>query len=485
MDLCDLTVLQAKERLENKEITAYDLVVSCLSRIGLVEDKINAFITLRKKEALEEAKEIDFRRKGGEELGPLAGIPYAAKDIFCTKDIETTAASKILKGFIPPYDSTVVKRLKEAGAILLGKTNCDAFAHGSSGENSDYGITRNPYNLDYVPGGSSSGSGAAVASGECLFATGTDTGSSIRLPASFCNLVGLKPTYGLVSRYGIISMASSLDSPGILTQDIKDQEYILGIIAGPDSSDANTALAQDKLGTVSKAHLKIGLPKEYFTEGIDPEVKEIIERAAGFFKSFGHEIKEISLPHTEYGIAAYYIICHSEVSSNLSRNDGIRFPLSDRAGNDTLSIYLDTRENGFGAEAKRRIMLGTYALSSGYYEAYYEKAAKVRRKVAEDFGNVFKEVDILLAPNSPTPPFKIGEKINDPLQMYLSDVLTVPANLAGIPGLSLPGGFTGDGLPVGLQLIGPRFSEKLLFEIGYQYEKEHEWIKKRPDLLHL
>jgi len=489
LELCDLTVLQAKEKLEKGEITSADLVSSVFQRIEKVEKTLNSFILLRKGEALGEAREIDNARKSGKSLGPLAGIPYAAKDIFCTQGIETTTGSNILKGFIPPYESTVTKRLKEAGAILIGKTNCDAFAHGSSGENSDFGPTKNPYNLEYVPGGSSSGSAVSVASGECLFATGTDTGSSIRLPAGFCNVVGLKPTYGLVSRYGVISMASSLDCPGVITKDISDQALVLSIISGEDPLDANTKGAKVLTGlhpeqgaTLSK---KIGLPKEYFAKGIDPEVKEAIMQAAKFYEDLGFKIKEISLPHTEYGVAAYYLICHSEVSSNLARNDGVRFPFSDRTGQDYQSVYSNTRSRGFGAEAKRRIMLGTYVLSAGYYEDYYERAAKVRQLIKEDFDKAFDpkvdDVDVILTPVSPTPPFKLGEKINDPLQMYLSDILLVGVNLSGIAGLAVPCGFTKSGLPIGMQLIGARFSDELLLDIGYQYEKEHQWLERKPN----
>lgn len=489
MELCDLTVLQAKEKLEKNEITSVDLVSSCFERIEKVEKTLNSFILLRKEEALEEAREIDKARESGKSLGSLAGIPYAAKDIFVTCGIETTAGSNILKGFISPYESTVTKRLKEAGAILIGKTNCDAFAHGSSGENSDFGPTKNPYNPQYVPGGSSSGSGSSVAAGECLFATGTDTASSIRLPASFCNVVGLKPTYGLVSRYGVISMTSSLDCPGVMTKDISDQTFVLSVISGEDSLDANTKGAK-KLGfslqKESNFKFTIGLPKEYFAKGIDPEVKEAIMQAAKFYEGLGFKIQEISLPHTEYGVAAYHLICPSEVSSNLARNDGVRFPFSDRSGQDYQSVYFNTRSRGFGAEAKRRIMLGTYVLSVGYYDAYYERAARIRRLIVNDFQKAFDPkafgVDVILTPVSPTPAFKIGEKVNDPLQMYLSDVFVVGASLAGISALSVPCGFTSNNLPIGMQLIGPRFSDELLLEVGYQYEMKHNWIDQKPKL---
>lgn len=386
---------------------------------------------------------------------PLLGIPIALKDIFLTKGLRTTAGSKVLKNYIPQYDATVVKKLKDAGAVIIGKTNCDAWGHGSSGENSDFGPTKNPFNQNYVPGGSSSGSATAVASDFCLAATGTDTGSSVRLPASFCNVVGLKPTYGKVSRYGIVAMASSLDSIGHFTKTVEDSALFLKVTAGKDKFDAttpNVPVPDFDLNKTKK--VKIGIPKEYFAKGLDALIKEKIEQALKFYEKEGFEIINISLPHTEYAVACYYVIQPSEVSSNLARYDGIRY------GNDRSS---------FGDEAARRIMLGTFTLSSGYIDAYYKKAMKVRTLIKKDFDDAFKKVDAIITPVSPTLPWKIGEKVNDPLKMYLSDVFMVPANLAGIPGLAVPIGFA-DELPVGMQILGPHFSEELLFRLGHFYE---------------
>jgi len=463
MKLNDLTILEAQKALFDKKFSALELVASCLERVKEVDRKINALITVCDKQALDQAKKADklltFSTTRKEDK-PLLGIPFVLKDLFLTSGIRTTAGSKVLENYIPVYDATVSRKLKEAGAIIIGKANCDAWGHGSSGENSDFGSTRNPWNLAFVPGGSSSGSAAALAAGECLAATGTDTGGSIRLPASFCNLVGLKPTYGRVSRYGIIAMASSLDSPGHFAKTVKDSAFILGVTAGQDPLDATTPNipVDDYLKTIEQEikGVKIGLPKEYFAEGISSEMKEKVNEAVLIFEKLGAKIIEISLPHTQYALACYYLIQPSEVSSNLARYDGIRFGYE---------------RQKFEDEAKRRIMLGTFALSSGYYDAYYLKAMKVRTLIKQDFDRAFEKVDAILAPVSPTPPFKIGEKVDDPLKMYLSDIYTVTANLAGIPGLALPVGFIA-GLPVGIQVLGPQFSEKLLFRIGYNFEQE-------------
>ena len=489
MDLCDLTIAQAHEGLKSKEFSSRELTQACLQRIDQVEGELNAFITVTAEAALKQAEKVDKLISEGEEIAPLAGIPMAFKDLYCTKGIETTAASNILRGFIPPYDATVVKKLKAQNVVILGKTNCDAFGHGSSGENSDFGPTRNPWDLERVPGGSSSGSGAAVAAGECFFATSTDTGGSTRLPAAFCNLVGLKPTYGRVSRYGIIAMASSLDTIGCLTRTVVDQALVVQAMAGHDPNDATTSRipvpdytkqlggqAVERPGSLKG--VKIGIPKEYFTEGIQSEVKEVTEQAIAKMSELGAEAERISLPHTKYGLATYCIICHSEVSSNLARYDGIRFGHSSSAAEDLLGTYFKSRGEGFGGEAKRRIMLGTYSLSAGYYDQYYDKASRVRTLIKKDFEKAFEKVDVIIAPSSPTVPFKVGEK-RDPLTMYLSDVFLCPANLAGIPSLNIPCGFT-NGLPVGMQIIGPRFSEELLFRIGYAYEQATGWYKRRP-----
>lgn len=477
----NITLVQALEKLRNQEFSSVELTKYYLNRIKALDSKLNAFITIAEKEALEMAKDADKKIANGEIL-PLLGIPIALKDLFLTKGIRTTAASKVLENYIPQYDGTAVTLLKNAGAVFLGKTNCDAWAHGSSGENSDFGATKNPYNLEYIPGGSSSGSPASVAADLALMATGTDTGGSIRLPASFCNVVGLKPTYGRVSRYGVIAMASSLDSIGHFTKTIEDAAIILGVTAGNDPYDATTPLTPvpnyiNNLKNGVKG-MKIGVPKEYFIEGLDPEVKRLTEKALKFYEDQGAKIVEISLPHTEYAISVYYIIQTAEVSSNLARYDGIRY------GRDRTY---------FGDEAKRRIMLGTYVLSSGYYDAYYKKAMQVRTLLKKDFDEAFKKVDVIITPASPTPPWKLGEKTSDPLSMYLSDVFTAHANLVGVPGLSVPIGFVSmknevnaldstNKLPIGMQILGPHFSEDLLFRVGYTFEEAHPYWKEEPKL---
>lgn len=474
MNLSNLTIKEATLGLKKKKFSSNQLVKACLDKIKKVEKKLNAFITINENGAIDQANNCDlYFKKFGEgifEKKPLLGIPIAIKDLFSTKDLKTTAGSIIINKYIPPFDATVVKKLKNAGAIIVGKTNEDAWGHGSSGENSDHGPTRNPYNLERVPGGSSSGSGAAVASGECFMATGTDTGSSVRLPAAYCNLVGIKPTYGRVSRYGIIAMASSFDTVGHLTKTVYDNALTLEITAGKDSYDATTVPKDVPKYThyleKSIEGLKIGIPEEYFISGIDEKVENKTLSAIKQLQKLGGKVNKISLPHTEYAMATYYILVPSEISSNLSKFDGIR--------------YGDEREL-FGDEAKRRIMLGTYTLSSGYYDAYYLKAAKVRTLVKRDFEEAFKKVDVLIAPSSPTLPFKIGEKAADPLQMYLSDIFLCPVNLAGMPSLNVPVGFI-DGLPVGMQIIGQQFSEKLLYQVAYKYEEATQYYKISPKI---
>ncbi|MBI2195798.1 MAG: Asp-tRNA(Asn)/Glu-tRNA(Gln) amidotransferase subunit GatA [Candidatus Levybacteria bacterium] len=468
MDLNQLTIAEALEGLRGKKFSSVDIAKACLEQIRKHNEDINAFITVDEKGALEQAESADKQRANGEEL-PFLGIPIALKDIFLTKGLKTTAASKVLENYIPQYDATVVAKLKDAGAIIIGKINCDAWAHGSSGENSDFGPTKNPWSKEHVPGGSSSGSAAALAADMCLASTGTDTGGSIRLPASFNNLVGLKPTYGRVSRYGIIAMASSLDSIGHFTKTVEDSALLLSVTAGSDPHDATTP---DKtVSNYSKIEngvkgLKIGVPKEYFASGLDSEIKEKTEAVIKKLEELGAEVVDISLPNTQYAIAAYYIIMSSEVSSNLARYDGIRF------GND---------RSFFGDEAKRRIMFGTFTLSAGYYDAYYKKAMQVRTLIKQDFEKAFEKVDAIISPVSPTAPWKLGEKVNDPLKMYLSDIFTVTANLAGIPSLAVPAGFS-NGLPIGIQIMGTQFSEEKLFQVGYAFEQATEYYKHTPKL---
>lgn len=465
----DLTIKEVGKLLEAKEISAKELVADYLDRAKELNKTLNSFLTFSEEKAIDQAKRIDNLRRNNQKLNPLAGIPFAAKDIFSTKGIKTTAGSKVLEKYIPVYDATVISKLYEAGACLIGKTNQDAWAHGSSGENSDFKPAKNPYDFERVPGGSSSGSAVATAADQIMFATGTDTGGSIRLPASFCNVVGIKPTYGRVSRYGIIAMASSLDSIGHFTKTVYDNALVLNATAGIDELDATTSpektdgYAEDIEKSLNG--IKIGLPKEYF-EGLDQKIKQSILKGLKILKGHGAEIVDISLPHTKYGVATYYIIQPSEVSSNLARYDGIRF------GND---------RSAFGAEAKRRIILGTYTLSSGYYDAYYLKAMKVRRLIREDFINAFKKVDVIIAPTSASLPFKFGEKTKDPLTMYLSDIYTTNINLAGVPSLNVPCGFINN-LPVGMQIIGPDFCEKLLYRVGHAYEQETKWYERRPKL---
>jgi len=466
-----LTIKETQAGLKKKEFSAVDLVNAYLARIKRLDRDLNSFLTVSDEVAYRQAKRADERIR---ELGkdafsqhPLLGVAVAHKDLFLTKGVRTTASSKVLGSYVPVYSATAVKRLEAAGCIMLGKTNCDAWAHGASGENSDFGPTKNPWNRDYVPGGSSSGSAAAVGANLTLIATGTDTGGSVRQPASFCGVVGLKPTYGAVPRYGVIAMASSLDSVGHFARTTGDIEVIFKVTRGEDGKDSTVQSAKDEGRSASrqdrKAKLRIGIPKEYFIKGVDKEVKQAVLSAAAVFKRQGVELVDISLPHTKYAISVYYIVQPAEVSSNLGRYDGIRYG-SDRTF--------------FGNEAKRRIMLGTYVLSAGYYEAYYLKAMKVRSKIVEDFDKAFKKIDAIIAPVSPVPPFKLGEKIADPLQMYLADIFTVAASLAGIPALSIPSGFTKNGLPLGFQLMGPMFSEAGLFELGKMYEKSVGWEPK-------
>ncbi len=476
----NFTITKTHQGLLNKEFSTQELTRAYLQNINEKDKRLNAFITTTEELAIESAKRVDKKIARGEEIGLLEGVPVAIKDNIMIKGIKTTAASKILKDYIASYDAHIITKLKEQNAVFLGKTNMDEFAMGGSTENSGFYVTKNPHDISCVPGGSSGGSAAAVADDMCVYALGSDTGGSIRQPASFCGVVGLKPTYGSVSRSGLLAMASSLDQIGPVTKTVEDLEIVFKAIADKDIFDSTNINYRVKNKTnITNKKLTIGIPKEYFIGGIDKSVDEIIKRAICQLEEFGYNIKEVSLPHTEYTLATYYIIITAEISANLARYDGVRYGYSERLDNTNnplsyIDIYRQSREYGFGNEVKRRIMLGTYVLSGGYYDAYYLKAQKVRTLIRQDFDTVFKEVDCLLTPTSPTPAFNLGEKINDPLTMYLADIFTVAVNLAGVPAISVPCGYVknskGNNLPVGLQIIGKQFSEDVLFEVGRTYE---------------
>jgi aspartyl-tRNA(Asn)/glutamyl-tRNA(Gln) amidotransferase subunit A len=472
MNLVELTINKIHQGLKKKEFSVLELCRAYLDEIKNKDKKISSFLSINEEPALFQAKEIDNLINSGEEINPLTGIPCAIKDCILVEGLKCTAGSKILENYVAPYDATVIKKLKKQKAIILGKTNLDEFAMGSSTENSAFGPTRNPHDLNRVPGGSSGGSAAAVAANFSCFSLGSDTGGSIRLPASFCGVVGLKPTYGAVSRYGLIAFASSLDQIGPFAKTIEDCRIVFDAIKGKDEMDSTSVDLNSKPKSRISS-LRIGVPKEYFVKGIDPEVEKIIKGAIKKYEEAGAKIEEVSLPNTEYALPAYYIISPSEASANLARFDGIKYGYSERKNKNLLDVYLETRGKGFGPEVRRRIMLGTYALSSGYYEAYYLRAQKVRALVKNDFEKVFDKVDVLMAPVSPFLPFKIGERIEDPLSMYLVDIYTVSINLAGLPALSLPIGKVGD-LPVGLQIIGKPFEEDVILEAGEAFEKSQK-----------
>jgi aspartyl-tRNA(Asn)/glutamyl-tRNA(Gln) amidotransferase subunit A len=461
--------------VRSQSMTATALAESCYARIERDDPKIGAFLTLSKERALAKADEVDQRAKRGDELPALAGVPVAIKDVLVTEGTRSTAGSKILGNYIPPYDATVVKRLDAAGAVMLGKTNCDEFAMGSSNENSAWKPVHNPRDLSRVPGGSSGGSAAAVAADMAVVSLGSDTGGSIRQPAALCGVVGLKPTYGRVSRYGLIAFASSLDHVGPFGKCVKDVAAVLQVIAGRDAMDSTSAevAVPDYLAELEKPvrGLKVGVAKEYFGEGLDREVRAAVESAIQKLASLGCEIVEVSLPHTKYAIPAYYIIATAEASANLARFDGVRYGFRAQGVKSLSEMYRRTRDQGFGTEVKRRIMLGTYALSAGYYDAYYLKAQQVRTLLAQDFEEAFRKVDAIVTPTSPTAAFKIGEKVDDPLAMYLADIYTVTANLAGVPGISVPCGETKERLPIGLQILGRHFDESTVMRVGYAYEQ--------------
>jgi len=486
MDPTRLTVREAHDLLVRRQLSSLELTRAALARAHALDEKLHAFVTFSDELALEQARRADERLARGDSVGPLTGIPFAAKDCLSTRGVRTTCSSKILENYVPPYNATVVDRLDEAGAVLIGKHNMDEFGMGSSCENSAFFPTRNPWDLERVPGGSSGGSAAAVAAGLGAFALGEDTGGSIRMPAGFCNVTGLKPTYGRVPRYGLIALVSSFDSIGPLGREVEDCAAVLQAIAGRDPRDATSldAPVPDYLAGMQKPvkGLRLGIPKEYFAAGIQPGVEAALRAAIRQFEGLGMEIHEVSLPHTRYALAVYYLLLFAEASANLARFDGVRFGLAAGQGaENVIDLFLQTRREGFGPEVKRRIMLGAYVLSAGYYDAYYLKAQKVRTLLRQDFAAAFGQVDALLAPVCPTTAFKLGEKLDDPLTMYLSDIHVVATNPAGVPALSLPCGFA-DGLPVGMQLIGPQLSEDRLFQIGHAYQAATDWHTLRPPI---
>ena len=488
MDLTRLTIHEAQEALHRGAVTAGALVEAYLARIAATDRLLGAYLTVTADAARAQAAAVDERLRRGEPRRPLDGIPLAIKDVLCTRGVRTTCGSKILAGYVPPYDATVVVRLAALGAIVLGKTNMDEFAMGSSTENSSVFPTRNPWGLDRVPGGSSGGSAAAVAADLAAGALGTDTGGSVRQPAALCGVVGLRPTYGRVSRYGLVAFASSLDQIGPLAKDVRDAAILLEAIAGHDPMDSTSvdhpvpdyraALGQGVRG------LTLGIPDEYFVPGLDPAVEGAVREAIATLERLGARTRRVSLPHTDYGVAAYYIVAPAEASSNLARYDGVKYGHRTERAKDLIAMTARTRAEGFGAEVKRRIMLGTYALSAGYYEAYYAKALRVRTLIRRDFEHAFGEVDVIVSPTAPTPAFKLGEKTEDPLAMYLNDVFTIPAPLAGVPALSVPCGFSVEGLPIGLQLTGKPFDEATLFRAAAAYEGATDWRTRTPVLAH-
>ena len=490
MEYHELTIRTAGKLLREHEISSVELTGALLDRIETHEDKIGAFITVDKDMAMAQARQADqdIARK---KISALTGIPVALKDLLCTKGVKTTCASQILDNFIPQYDASVVSRLKEQGAVLIGKTNLDEFAMGSSTENSSYKITANPWNTAHVPGGSSGGSAAAVAARFCCAALGSDTGGSIRQPAAHCGVVGLKPTYGRVSRFGLVSYASSLDQIGPITRDVADAAILMNVIAGHDKKDSTSAAvdvpdytqAFDLFEKQSLKGMTVGIPKEYLSvDGIDPEVERVFNDAGKVLEGLGVTIKDISLPHTEYVVAAYYIIAPCEASSNLARFDGVKYGFRAPAADDLMDMYKKTKSTGFGEEVQRRIIIGTYALSAGYYDAYYGRASQVRTLIMEDFSRAFENCDLILSPVAPAPAFKIGAIMDDPLAMYLTDIFTLSANMAGIPGLSVPAGFSSSGLPIGIQLMAGRFDEMSLLRAGYGFEKTVRTDRKFPEL---
>ena len=484
-ELYSLTIHELSALLQARTVSAVEALQSVISRIEAVDGRVHAYISPTFDFARSQAQAADQRIARGDG-GPLTGVPLAIKDILCTEGIRTTCGSRILENFVPPYDATVIGKLKAGGAVFTGKTSMDEFAMGSSNETAYFGAVHNPWDLDRVPGGSSGGSAAAVAADECIAALGTDTGGSIRQPASLCGVVGLKPTYGRVSRFGLIAFASSLDQVGPITKDVEDAAILLSCISGHDPKDSTSikrhtpdytrALKKDVRG------MRLGIPKEYFIEGLDPQVEKAVREAIDLLKSQGAEIVPVSLPHTEYAVAVYYLIAPAEACSNLARYDGVKYGYRCSQPGNLREMYEQSRSEGFGPEVKRRIMLGTYALSAGYYDAYYKKASQVRTLIRQDFMEAFKTCDLIVTPTAPAPAFKLGEKLSDPLSMYLSDIFTIPTNLAGLPGISLPCGFSEAGLPIGLQIIGNLFAEEQVLHCAYCYEQSTPWRHRKPSL---
>jgi len=482
-----LTLADLQKKFTAGEVTACDIVQAYTLRINQVEPKVKAYITQTKDTAMAQAEALDEKLKGWRRTMPLTGMPVAIKDNICTEHVPTTCASRMLAEFVPPYDATVIARLRGQGYLLLGKTNLDEFAMGSSTENSAFGPSRNPWNVGHVPGGSSGGSAAAVAADECVAALGSDTGGSIRQPAALCGVVGLKPTYGRVSRFGLVAFASSLDQIGPITKDVTDAAIMLNVIAAHDPLDSTSANlpVPDYTKALKKRDLKklkVGVPQEFFSEGLDPEVEQAVRAAIEELKNLGGEVKEISLPTTDYAVAIYYLIATAEASSNLARFDGVKYGLRTKQAKDLLDMYMKTRQEGFGPEVKRRIMLGTYALSAGYYDAYYGKAQAARTMTKRDFDEAFRTVDLIVTPVTPTPAFKLGEKSEDPLQMYLSDIFTISVNLAGVPAIAVPCGFSKAGLPIGMQIIGRPFEEETVLRAAHAYEQATDWRTKKPNI---
>ncbi|MFD3447616.1 Asp-tRNA(Asn)/Glu-tRNA(Gln) amidotransferase subunit GatA [Microbacteriaceae bacterium 4G12] len=486
MTLFEHSVSELHNKLYRKEISVTDLVDESYTRIAQVEDKVQAFLTLDEERARTKAKELDNKLGQADEYGLLFGMPIGLKDNIVTKGLRTTCASKILANFHPIYDATVVQNLHSAETITIGKLNMDEFAMGSSNENSGFQSTKNPWNIEYVPGGSSGGSAAAVAAGEVLFALGSDTGGSIRQPAAYCGVVGLKPTYGRVSRFGLVAFASSLDQIGPITRTVADNAYLLQAIAGVDKMDSTSANVEvpDYLSALTGdvKGLRIAIPKEYMGEGVSEEVRQSVRNALQVLEGMGATWEEVSLPHSKYALATYYLLSSSEASANLARFDGVRYGKRTDNATNLLELYKHTRSEGFGEEVKRRIMLGTFALSSGYYDAYYKKAQKVRTLIKNDFENVFAKYDVIIGPTTPTPAFKLGEKIDNPMTMYANDILTIPVNLAGVPGISVPCGFGENGMPLGLQIIGKHFDESTIYRVAHAFEQATNYHKQRPKL---